>query len=132
MNFYGAAPLKKTTRDFFSALNMPLLNMYGMSESAGFETGSGPFPFWNKLDAAGVPNPGTHIKIEKAGPKDKEGEICYKGRNIFMGYLKNEEETKNALDSEGFLHSGDLGYLDEDGFLHVTGRIKELIITAGG
>ena len=89
MNFYGAAPLKKSTRDYFASLNMPLLNMYGMSESAGFETGSGPMPFWNKLDAAGVPTPGTHLKIEKADPKDKEGEICYKGRNIFMGYLKN-------------------------------------------
>ncbi len=112
MNFYGAAPLKATTRKFFASLNMPLLNMYGMSESSGFETGSAPLPFWNKLNAAGVPTPGTFVKIDRADPKDKEGEICYRGRNIFMGYLKNEEETRKAIDSEGYLHSGDLGYID--------------------
>ena len=132
MNFYGAAPLKESTRDFFAGLNMPLLNMYGMSESAGYETGSAPLPFWNKLDAAGVPTPGTFVKIVKANSQDRDGEICYRGRNIFMGYLKNEEETRKARDSQGFLHSGDLGYMDGDGFLHITGRIKELIITAGG
>lgn len=49
-----------------------------------------------------------------------------------MGYLKNEEETRRTFDSEGYIRSGDLGYLDDDGFLHITGRIKEIIITAGG
>lgn len=63
LNIYGAAPLKKSTRDFFASLNIPLLNIYGMSETAGAETLSLPFPYWNKLDAAGVPFIGTHVKI---------------------------------------------------------------------
>ena len=68
----------------------------------------------------------------KANPADKEGEICIKGRHIFMGYLKNEKETRKVIDDEGFAHSGDLGFIDEKGFLNITGRLKELIITAGG
>ena len=55
-----------------------------------------------------------------------------RGRNIMMGYLKNEEATRIAIDSQGFVHSGDRGKLDADGYLHITGRIKEIIITAGG
>ena len=70
--------------------------------------------------------------MEKASPEDKEGELCFKGRNMFMGYLKNEEETRRAKDVQGYVHSGDIGYIDKEGFLHITGRIKELIITAGG
>ena len=111
---------------------MPLLNVYGMSETSGLETGSLPFPHWNKTDAAGTPMLGTHFKVEKAKPEDRDGELCFKGRNMFMGYLKNEEETRRTKDNQGYVHSGDVGYLDEDGFLHITGRIKELIITAGG
>ncbi len=93
LNFYGAAPLKASTRRFFASLNMPLLNCYGMSETGGLHTGSLPLPFWNKIDAAGTPVVGSHIKIEKADPRHKEGEICLRGRNVFMGYLKDEEET---------------------------------------
>jgi len=55
-----------------------------------------------------------------------------RGRNVMMGYFKNEAATKEVIDSNGFFHSGDLGKIDEKGFLHITGRIKELIITAGG
>lgn len=61
-----------------------------------------------------------------------EGEICMRGRNIMMGYLKNEEATKSTIDNQGFVHSGDRGKVDADGMLKITGRIKELIITAGG
>ena len=61
-----------------------------------------------------------------------EGEICMRGRNIMMGYLKNEDATKGTIDAQGYVHSGDRGKIDSDGFLRITGRIKELIITAGG
>jgi len=61
-----------------------------------------------------------------------EGEICYRGRNIFMGYYKNDKATSEAIDERGFLHSGDVGMIDKKGNLTITGRIKELIITAGG
>ena len=64
--------------------------------------------------------------------KPGEGEICYRGRHIMMGYMKDEKKTAEAIDADGWLHSGDVGLLDNDGLLHITGRIKELIITAGG
>lgn len=60
------------------------------------------------------------------------GEICVKGRNVFMGYLKNEDENKREFNREGLLHTGDLGYIDKDGCLQITGRLKEILITAGG
>ena len=84
-----------------------------------------------KLQTAGVPAPGTDLKIINAD-ENGEGEICMRGRNLMMGYLKNEEETAKAFDAAGYLLSGDLGKLDEDGHLIITGRIKELIISAGG
>jgi long-chain-fatty-acid--CoA ligase ACSBG len=64
--------------------------------------------------------------------KNGEGEICMRGRHIMMGYLKNDKATRETLDPEGYLHSGDLGIITDKGFLKITGRIKELIITAGG
>lgn len=60
------------------------------------------------------------------------GEICIRGRNIFMGYINNEKDTIEVFDSEGYFHSGDMGFLDNEGYLEITGRIKEIIITAGG
>ena len=63
---------------------------------------------------------------------DREGEICFRGRNNFIGYLNNEAKTLETLDSEGYIHSGDIGTFNENGFVRITGRIKELIITGGG
>jgi len=74
---------------------------------------------------------GTKVKIDKKG-KSGIGEVCMFGRNIFMGYYKNDEETNKAIDGEGWLHSGDLGRIAKSGELFITGRIKELLITAGG
>lgn len=130
----GAAPLKKVTFTYFKSLDMPIMNCYGMSECNGPETVSQATRF--KEDTVGFALQHTHIKIENRdqteGGYENEGEICFRGRNNFIGYLNNEEKTKETLDPEGYIHSGDIGTKDPEGFVRITGRIKELIVTAGG
>jgi long-chain-fatty-acid--CoA ligase ACSBG len=108
---------------------MQLYNGYGMSESSGPATAC--FPHMPSFDSAGQKIMGTDIKIVNQD-KDGNGEICFKGRNKFMGYFKNKKNTVETIDQDGYIHSGDVGKIDERGFLTITGRIKELIITAGG
>ncbi|NXC02378.1 ACBG2 ligase, partial [Orthonyx spaldingii] len=127
--YTGAAPITRDTLEFFLSLNIPVLELYGMSESSGPHTISLPHAF--KLGSCGKELSGCHTLIHKPD-KDGVGEICFSGRHIFMGYLNMEDKTKEAIDEDGWLHSGDLGKHDKDGFLFITGRIKELIITAGG
>lgn len=103
-----------------------------MSEFAGPET----WRYWDQdspvnLHSVGKPLKDTHLIIHNPD-RYGEGEICYRGRNCFMGYYKNENETIQAIDERGFLHSGDLGMFDENNNLLITWRIKELIITAAG
>lgn len=74
--------------------------------------------------------PGIDLKIDNPDQAG-HGEVCMRGRNIFMGYFKNAKATLETFDKDGFLHSGDIGFI-EDEHLEITGRIKELIITAGG
>jgi len=127
---FGAAPLKKQTLEFFKSLGIILFNNYGMSESTGpqFMNVKG-----NPVDiyTAGPTLVGTDAIIMNPD-KDGVGEICFRGRNRFMGYYKNEQATLEAIDSNGWLHSGDQGYIDKNKNLVITGRIKELIVTAGG
>ena len=107
---------------------MPLIGLYGMSEVAAASTTWS----WKKSRAfsAGYPIPGIEFKLDS---QDKEGvgEICMRGRSCFLGYYKNLSATAEVYDSDGYVHSGDLGSM-RDGILDITGRIKELIITAGG
>jgi long-chain-fatty-acid--CoA ligase ACSBG len=127
---FGAAPLKKSTLEFFKSLYIPLFNNYGLSET----TGPHFLNFGEKhvdLLSAGVTLPGADSRIINQD-KDGVGEICCRGRNRFMGYYKDEKSTSEAIDSEGFLHTGDQGYFNSKGNLIITGRIKELIVTAGG
>ena len=130
--FFGAAPLSSDIRQYFLSLNIPLINVYGMSESSGPQTITNPRNFDHfdaqYLKSCGSAIHGVEMKID--GPQ--EGEICYRGRHVFLGYLKNEQATADTIDAEGYLHSGDVGTLDAKGNLSITGRIKELIITAGG
>ncbi|XP_026201525.1 long-chain-fatty-acid--CoA ligase ACSBG2 isoform X3 [Anabas testudineus] len=127
--YTGAAPITKDTLEFFLSLDIPLYELYGMSESTGPHTISLPDAF--RLTSCGVELPGCKTKLHKPD-KEGNGEICFWGRHVFMGYLNMPENTEQALDAEGWLHSGDLGKHDQNGFLFITGRIKELIITAGG
>ncbi|NWV69496.1 ACBG2 ligase, partial [Malurus elegans] len=127
--YTGAAPITRDTLEYFLSLNIPVLELYGMSESSGPHTVSLPHAF--KLGSCGKELTGCHTLIHKPD-RDGIGEICFSGRHVFMGYLNMEDKTKEAIDEDGWLHSGDLGKHDKDGFLFITGRIKELIITAGG
>jgi long-chain-fatty-acid--CoA ligase ACSBG len=125
---FGAAPMPSKTRNFFFHLGMFVNNIFGMSETSGPMTGifKEEYADYN-LKSAGKAIEGTEIHI-----LSDSGEICFRGRNIFMGYLKNEEATRKTIDRQRRLHSGDVGKLDEKGNLMITGRIKELLVTAGG
>jgi long-chain-fatty-acid--CoA ligase ACSBG len=126
---YGAAPIKQSTVDYFASLDIPIMGAYGMSETTALVTIQSNEKF--NLSSVGFALAGTDLKIDN--PDDKgNGEIIFRGRNIMMGYLKNEQATRETIDSQGYLRSGDLGKIDSNGFLYITGRIKELIITAGG
>jgi long-subunit acyl-CoA synthetase (AMP-forming) len=120
----SAAPISKDTLEFFLSLGIPLLEVYGMSECTGPATYSPPDNF--RTGKTGIVIPGAELKIAE------DGEVCMRGRHVFKGYLKDAEATKNAIDSDGWLHSGDIGVIDGEGFLQITDRKKDLLITAGG
>ena len=120
----AAAPISKDTLNFFVSLNIPLYEIFGMSESSGPATISYPGQF--KVGKTGKTLTGTEIKIAE------DGEIMLRGKHVFMGYLNNESETKETINPEGWLHTGDRGEIDSEGYLAITGRKKNIIITAGG
>ena len=119
----GAAPIAPDVLEFFSQLDVIVHEVYGQSE----DTGPTSFNLPGRTDfhSVGRPIPGVEVRI--AG----DGEILVRGPNVFMGYYKDPSATAETL-IDGWLHSGDLGELDARGFLHITGRKKEIIITAGG
>jgi long-chain acyl-CoA synthetase len=119
----GAAPIPVEILSFFRALGVPLAEIYGMSES------SGPMTFDAvevRIGTVGRAIPGCEVKLAE------DGEVICRGGNVFRGYLNDPEKTADALDDDGWLHSGDIGELDDDGYLRIVDRKKELIITAGG
>lgn len=128
----GAAPISRSSLDYFASLGLVLREVYGMSESTGPHTCNTPAVGGTHFGTVGRPIPGVEVKIDRPDTVTGEGEVCMRGRNVFMGYLKNAAATIAALDVDGWLHSGDLGVQDVDGFIRITGRIKELLITAGG
>ncbi|XP_031812628.1 long-chain-fatty-acid--CoA ligase ACSBG1 isoform X1 [Sarcophilus harrisii] len=128
-NFYGAAPMTTETLHFFLGLNIRLYAGYGLSESSGPHFMSNSYNY--RLYSSGKVLPGCKAKLVNIDAEGN-GEICLWGRTVFMGYLNMEEKTRETIDEDGWLHTGDLGKLDNDGFLYITGRLKELIITAGG
>ncbi|XP_048338079.1 long-chain-fatty-acid--CoA ligase ACSBG1 isoform X2 [Sphaerodactylus townsendi] len=128
-HFSGAAPLPAEVMRFFLGLNIPLYEAYGMSETTGPHCMSGPYVY--QRHSCGKAVPGCKVKLVNVDTEGN-GEICFWGRTVFMGYLNMENKIKEAIDEDGWLHSGDLGKIDRDDFIYVTGRIKEILITAGG
>lgn len=127
--FTAAAPLSAEVKQYFMSLDIPVLDVFGMSEAAGAHTVSVPHACGFKTIGCSIP--GAKTKILDRDDQGN-GEICMYGRHIFMGYLGEQAKTDEAIDAEGWLHSGDLGTVDNKGFVYITGRLKELIITAGG
>jgi len=120
----AAAPLPPEVAAFFSGLGMKILDIYGMTETTGAFTTNTPEAF--KLGTVGRPYPGMEVRIAE------DGEILVRGPLTTPGYLNRPDLTADLIDADGWLHTGDIGRLDEDGFLSVVDRKKELIITAGG
>ncbi len=121
----GAAPISPDLVRWYLALGVPMLEVWGMTETCGASTGV----------------PAQRIKPGSIGPAAQynevrldatTGEILVRGPNVFMGYLNLPEKTAEAIDAEGWLHTGDVGVVDEEGFFRITDRMKDIIITAGG
>ncbi len=120
----GGAALGKELGEFFEAIGIVIIEGYGLSESS-------PVISVNRLDkykfgSVGLPIPGVEVKIAE------DGEILACGPNIMKGYWNNQKETDESLDSDGWLHTGDIGMFDEEGFLHITDRKKHLFVSSGG
>ena len=121
----GAAPISPELIKWYLALGVPMLEVWGMTETCGASTGV----------------PATRIKPGSIGPAaafnevrldPATGEILVRGPNVFMGYLNLPEKTAETIDQEGWLHTGDVGVVDDEGFFRITDRMKDIIITAGG
>jgi long-chain acyl-CoA synthetase len=121
----GAAPIGKDVLDFFLATGIIIHEVYGQSEGSGPSSFNFPKPGERRIGSVGKAFPGCELKIAE------DGEILVRGPNVFMGYYKEPQATAETL-INGWLHSGDVGRIDSDGFLYITDRKKDLIITAGG
>ncbi len=129
----GGALLDTDLQRFFYALGMPMYQGYGLTEAAPVISSN--TPDWHKMGSSGKVVPWLDLKIcDEAGEEQaigEQGEIVVRGGNVMAGYWDNEEATRDAL-RDGWLHTGDLGYLDRDGYLHVLGRTKSLLIGSDG
>jgi long-chain acyl-CoA synthetase len=124
MALTGAAPISPELIRWYLALGIPLREGWGMTETTGGGT-------VNPRDAAkpgsiGMPGPGIEMRISE------QGEILLRGPNVIAGYLNQPEKTAEAIDAEGWLHTGDVGRVDDEGYFYITDRMKDIIITAGG
>ncbi|MGI9600344.1 MAG: AMP-dependent synthetase/ligase [Acidimicrobiales bacterium] len=119
----GAAPIPAELLTWYRAIGVPLSEIYGMSENCGPMTWT---PDRIKPGTVGPACPGVEVALAD------DGEIICRGGNVTTGYLNNPEKTAEALDDDGWLHTGDIGEVDDDGYFRIVDRKKELIITAGG
>ena len=110
--------------EFFHAIGVPLAELWGMSETCGYGTCNPPDRI--KIGTVGPVSPGAEIKLAE------DGEVLMRGPMIMTGYRNQQEQTREAIDEDGWLHTGDVGEFDEDGYLKIVDRKKELIINAAG
>ncbi len=120
----GAAPTPVEVIEFFHALGIELAELWGMSETCGFGTCNRPGAV--KIGTVGPASPGTEMRLAD------DGELLVRGEFVMLGYRNQPERTAEALDRDGWLHTGDIGEIDDDGFLKIVDRKKELIINAAG
>jgi long-chain acyl-CoA synthetase len=121
----GAAPISPELIRWYLALGIPLREGWGMTETSG----GGTVNPWDagRPGSIGLPGPGIEMRIA-----EHTGEILLRGRNVIMGYLNQPEKTAETIDADGWLHTGDVGRVDADGYFYITDRMKDIIITAGG
>jgi long-chain acyl-CoA synthetase len=120
----GAAPLNKEIAEFFHACGVYILEGIGMTENTSFSNVNRYDN--NKFGTVGPTGPGIEMKLAD------DGEVLFRGDNVVKGYYKNPDATAEAFGEDGWLHTGDMGEIDEDGFLRITDRKKDIIVTAGG
>jgi len=120
----GGAPLGERLGHFFRGIGVTVFEGYGLTETTAAASVNHEEAL--RIGTVGRPLPGVEFRIAD------DGEVLIRGGIVMRGYWKNEDATKEAIDSEGFFHTGDLGELDSDGFLTITGRKKEILVTAGG
>ena len=120
----GGAPLNRELAEFFHAIGLLILEGYGMTENCAAATVNRPDRF--KFGSVGTPIDGVQVRVAD------DGEVLIKGRCLMTGYWQNEAATAEAIDGDGWLHTGDVGVIDAEGFLFITDRKKDLIVTAGG
>ena len=120
----GAAPISPGLLSWFHAIGIRIYEGFGQTESAGLISLNLPKEY--RIGSVGRALPGTELRL------GEDGEILASGPNVFSGYLHNAKATQSTIDKEGWLQTGDIGHIDDDGYLYITGRKKEIIITAGG
>ncbi len=126
MRMYGSAgaPLAADLAEFFHAVGIKILEVYGMTELTGAVTVNTDRAF--RFGSVGKTSPGVELRISD------EGEVLVRGDVVMQGYWNMPAETAETIDPDGWLHTGDVGLIDDDGFVRITDRMKELIVTAGG
>lgn len=126
----GGAPLSREVEIFLKKINFPYAVGYGLTEASPLVSGS--LPSETKLGASGKVAPEIEVRIVNADPSTGIGEIWIKGPNVMKGYYKNEHLTREVVTENGWLKTGDLGFVDSDGYIYISGRSKNMILTAAG
>jgi long-chain acyl-CoA synthetase len=120
----GGAPLGDRLGHFYRGIGLTILEGYGLTETTAALTAN--LPDAQKIGTVGRPIPGTAVRVAD------DGELLFRGGQVFAGYWNNEDATRESLESDGWFHTGDVGEVDDEGFVRITGRKKEIIVTAGG